>query len=149
MKKFTALAILPVIFLTSCSETEQKVSTDKTVSNSPNIETKENNSLDNNISTQITDSSGMVKKEFNLSYNLPDWRPLSFNWNLEIQNWVITAINFPEYNLTYGQWYEVEFAKKLQKDLIWKQIKGLQYDWMTWASLTTKAFSDYLSTINK
>lgn len=151
MKNFSFISILFIFVLSSCWQQNWNPQ----VNNSPKtvwgnqITIKENNSLDNNISAQVTDSSGMVKKEFNLSYNLADWRPLEFSWNLQIENWTIKSVEFPNYDLVNWQWYEVEFAKKIQKDLIWKQIKGLQYDWMTWASLTTKAFNEFLNTINK
>jgi hypothetical protein len=105
--------------------------------------------LNPNINTRVTTTTWLTKKEFNLSCNLPNGKPLTFNWNLEIENWSVKAVNFPEYDLVNGKSYEVQIAKKMQADLIWKTVKWLQYDGMSWASSTTKAFNDFLNTINK
>ncbi|MDD5213339.1 MAG: hypothetical protein PHG82_02855 [Candidatus Gracilibacteria bacterium] len=154
MKKIAALAVLPVIALASCGKTEtvKQVTSTPTPSNgngNQNNTNAQNNSLNPNINTQVTTTAGITTKEFNLSYNLPNGKPLSFNGNLEIENGAIKAVNFPTYDLVNDKSYEVQFAKKMQADLIGKTVKGLQYDGMSGASLTTKAFNDFLNTINK
>lgn len=154
MKKIAALAVLPVIALASCGKTEtvKQVTSTPTPSNgngNQNNTNAQNNSLNPNINTQVTTTAWITTKEFNLSYNLPNGKPLSFNWNLEIENWAIKAVNFPTYDLVNDKSYEVQFAKKMQADLIGKTVKWLQYDGMSGASLTTKAFNDFLNTINK
>ncbi len=152
MKKIAALAVLPVIALASCGKTEtiKQVTSTPTPSNgNQNNANAQNNSLNPNINTQVTNTAWITTKEFNLSYNLPNGKPLSFKWNLEIENWNVKSVNFPEYDLINWKTYEVQFAKKMQADLIGKQVKWLQYDGMSWASLTTKAFNDFLNTINK
>jgi hypothetical protein len=114
----------------------------------------ENNNIQNvplnpQINSWVTDSTWIKIEEFKLTYNLPDGRPLKFNWNIEIENGKIKSLHFPELNLNDEKSYDVKFAKKMQSDLIWKEIKWLQYDGMTGASLTTNAFNTYLNTINK
>lgn len=154
MKKIAVLAVLPTIALASCGKSEN-ASQNQAQNNAPANNTQNANipvkdqTLNPNINTQVTSSDWITTKDFNLSYNLPDGRPLTFKWNLEIENWAVKAVNFPAYDLVNDKSYEVEFAKKMQADLIGKQIKWLQYDGMSGASLTTKAFNDFLNTINK
>ncbi|MDD5769436.1 MAG: hypothetical protein PHE25_00560 [Candidatus Gracilibacteria bacterium] len=164
MKKITTLAILPLMALASCSKNEEKVETPKntpiettqqttpevaTPTEVTNSGTETQEILNQNISTGITNESGVSIKEFKLTYNLPDGKPLNFNGNLEIEGGKIKSVNFPEYDLINDQSYEVKFAQKLQSDIVGKEIKGLQYDGMSGASLTTNAFNEFLNTINK
>ena len=154
VKKIAIIAVLPAIALASCGKSEN-ASQNQTQNNTPanntqNANTSANNqALNQNINNQVTNTAWITTKNFNLTYTLPDGRPLTFKWNLEIDAGVIKLVNFPDYDLVNGKTYEVQFAQKMQKDLVWKQIKWLQYDGMSWASLTTKAFNDFLNTINK
>ena len=152
MKKIAILATLPVIALSSCGKEEVKNNEmPKTPVNNQteNKQVQENVQLNENINSGTTNTSGIEVKEFKLTYDLPNWKPLQFNWNLEIENWIIKSVNFPEYNLEDAKTYGVKFAKKMQGDLVGKQLKWLKYDWMSWATLTTDAFNAYLNTINK
>lgn len=154
MKKIAVLATLPVIALASCGKEDNQKK--EVVNNAPintqtqnNTTVKESSPVNENINTTTTNETWLVKKEFKLTYDLPDGRPLKFNWNLEIENWIIKSVNFPEYDLTNDVTYEVKFAKEMQINLVGKTLKWLQYDGMTGASLTTDAFNAYLNTINK
>lgn len=153
MKKIVVLASLPVIALSSCGKEDNQK---KEIVNNTAVNTQTENKavqetapLNENISSWTTNESWLTIKEFKLTYDLPNGKPLNFNWSLEIENWVIKKVNFPEYDLENAKTYEVKFAKKIQSDLVWKTLKWLQYDGITWASLTTKAFNEYLNTINK
>lgn len=157
MKKITTFAVLPLIALASCSKdtnTQYTSEENNPVTNTENV-TPENTEmtqswkLDENITPSTTDAAWVVTKEFKLMYDLPDGKPLKFNWSLEIEAGKVKAVNFPEYDLENAQTYEVKFAKKMQIDLVWKELKWLQYDGMSGASLTTDAFNSYLNTINK
>lgn len=160
MKKIQALALLPIIALASCGKGEEtKTETTPTpsevaipeVTPEVTVVTQESTpeTLNENIATATTQETWVSTKEFNLTYNLPDGRPLEFSGNLEIENGKIISVNFPKYDLTNPQSYEVKFAVKLQSDIIGKEVKGLQYDGMSGASLTTNAFNEFLNTINK
>lgn len=159
MKKITTFAVLPLIALASCSKDTvttpvvipevTPVTNTETVTPVENTEMTQSWKLDENITSSTTDTAWVVTKEFKLAYDLPDGKPLVFNGNLEIEAGKIKAVNFPEYDLENAQTYEVKFAKKMQIDLVWKEVKWLQYDGMSGASLTTGAFNKYLNTINK
>lgn len=159
MKKITTFAVLPLIALASCSKNTETtpvvipevtpVSNTETVTPVENKDMVQSGTLNEDITSSTTDTAWVVTKEFKLTYDLPDGKPLAFNGNLEIEAGKVKAVNFPEYDLTKDVTYEVKFAKKMQIDLVWKEIKWLQYDGMSGASLTTNAFNTYLNTINK
>lgn len=160
MKKIASIAILPIIALASCGKNEEtKVEMTQTPSEvatpevSPEVnvvsEVSSGETLNENVATTTTEQTGSTVKEFNLTYNLPDGRPLEFSGNIEIEDGKVKSVNFPKYDLTNPQSYEVKFAIKLQSDIVGKEVKGLQYDGMSGASLTTNAFNEFLNTINK
>ncbi len=152
MKKITTFAMLPLITLASCSKDTTPVVTPEAnpVANEaiPEANPVANETLNTQITT-TTNETGIVIKQFRLTYDLPDGQPLAFNGDIEIENGKIKSINFPEYDLSNDASYEVKFAKAMQVDLIGKEIKWLQYDGMSGASLTTDAFNKYLTTINQ
>ncbi|EKE28162.1 MAG: hypothetical protein ACD_3C00086G0006 [uncultured bacterium (gcode 4)] len=153
MKKFTALAVFPLIALASCTETKETTPT--TILDAPNNEiksvstawTENTENLDENISSVTTDSAtAESEKTFEFSYEI--WgKNVPVKWKFLLKDWKVTSMTFDWVDLNW-KWPLVEFAKNAPAQVIWHELKWLKIDVVSWASLTTEWFNKFLSTVN-
>lgn len=170
MKKLGYIALLAIV-LASCSKTEQTPvetpTTDTTSSDTTSsVENTSNEELNENIalnetsngestSTEVTSTestwetatvattqSSSEKVNFDAGYTIPNGMNVSMTWYLEVKDWVIVWVGWME----NAQGPQKNFAEWVWAKVIWKEIKGLQIDTISWASLTTAAFNKYLET---
>ncbi len=152
MKKIATLAVLPVIALASCSkwneapvETSKNVDTTTSEVNTLN-ETWATENLNNNISTTTTESWVINTKDFTFDYDLY-WTQVKVAWKFSLNKWVISSISFDWTEFEKWQQPLKMFTDKMSQDLVWKELKGLSIDTLSWASLVSWAFNKYLSSL--
>ena len=69
--------------------------------------------------------------------------------NLDLENWNISRIEVVwDPNWKAALWYAQEFMNSLKDGVVWKSIdKAKQWWYLSWASMTSQAFSDALDNI--
>lgn len=150
MKKLAIAAILPLVALTSCNK-EQAQEVIETNTWNTNIDNTWSEAstwevLNSEISASTMTSSWVEVKNFSQKYLLPNGEDSVLAWKIQLENWIIKSIEFPWLDL--NSWYpQATFAKAIWEKIIWKEIKWLQVDAVSWASLTTTAFNEYLKNL--
>lgn len=134
-KKIWIVSIASTMLLASCwgnlteNNTWSIVNTDTP---SINNETWENT---NNVSNAKT-------IQINKSYSL--WESTwSLVWSMVLENWIIKSVEFP-----WAQWPNKLFADNVWNQIIWKSIDWLKIDTISWASITSDAFNEFLNEIS-
>lgn len=161
IKKYSALGILPIIALTSC-----------TGENSNDLDL--NDSLDNLLEDNIWDNLidletsfvdwqeewdiylpegiseesidmgySWTTKDFSISYLLPNATTANYSWKLFIENWVVVSIE-PVWTWTEKQ---REFFDGNMSNIIWSKLEDIEIDTVSWASLVSESFRWYLSSV--
>lgn len=151
MKKISYLFVVAIFALASCTKqnVEQPNNTIETPENESNVSSTSGSSstwaqeaLNENISSGTTVNEwNVTKKEFNLSYTMPNWAEATMGWYITIDNWVVTWV----WGMDWLQWPQKTFADAIWTEIIWKEVSWLQIDTISWASLVTSAFNDFLS----
>jgi len=147
MKKITTLALLPIIALTSCNKDETNTSVETTTNtevNSVENENIQNETLNENISVDSTDTNWNIKKTFILKND----NGTILNGTLEIADWKVMSINFIE-DINSWDWPAYKFAKKITDAIVWKEISNftIPADVVSWASWVAYDFNDFLNTL--
>lgn len=148
MKKIATLAVLPVIALASCSKNEEVVNVTPTPLESENstqeqLSTQEN--LNQNISSTSVDSETMeTEKSFEFSYE-KDGNIIPVSGKFVLENWVVTEMIIDWVDLNTNTPL-ASFAKNAPAQIIWKELKWLQIDTVSWASYVTTWFNSFLAT---
>lgn len=157
MKKIAIAAILPVIALTSCNKEpvqSEKVDLDSTSTNETENISSETNSWVENVElnswivSSETSQNWEEVKYFWQNYVLPNGETATLAWKMTVVEWKITSIEFPDVDLESG-YPQATFAKAIWEKVIWKELTWLQVDAVSWASLTTMAFNEYLKQFSK
>lgn len=151
MKKISYLFFIWLLPLASCSqeainnENEWNQNAQNTVTwtiqntlTGENIQ--ENQELNSEISVNEVENETAKKVDFTLEYTTPNGQKASLSWNMEVKNGVIVWVWGMEW-LAWPQW---EFAKWLWDEVIGKEIEWLQIDTISWASLVSYAFNEFL-----
>lgn len=151
MKKVSYLFVVAIFALASCTKqsVEQTNNTIETPENESNVSVDSGSSLtwtqevlNENISSGTTVNEGSVtKKDFSLSYTMPNWAEATMSWYITIDNWVVTWVWWME----WLQGPQKTFAESIWNEIIWKEVSWLKIDTISWASLVTTAFNDFLS----
>jgi len=150
MKKLAIAAILPLVALTSCNkeQAQEVVESNTWNTNIDNTwsEVSTWEVLNSEISASTMTASWVEIKNFSQKYLLPNGEESVLAWKIQLENWIIKSIEFPWLDL--NSWYpQATFAKAIWEKIIWKEIKWLQVDAVSWASLTTTAFNEYLKNL--
>lgn len=150
MKKIWTLAILPIIALASCGKTQTEEETQIQVvpenmdMNYQDEVSFEDESLNENISTVITDDT-QNEKIFQFSYE-KDGNIVPVSGKFFLDNWIITGIEVDWVDLN-EKGPLVDFAKNVPAQIIGKSLSWLQVDTVSGASYVTVGFNEYLSTV--
>ena len=96
-----------------------------------------------NLNENISSNSIVENKPFDEKYNLPNGMEVSLKWSLEVTWWKITNVSFEN-----PQWTQIKFAEWVPSKIIWKDLKWLKVDYVSWASLCTEAFNNFIDKIN-
>lgn len=151
MKKIWALIALPVIALASCSKTEEvtnlNTTVDSTSTESVATQTTTWEVLNENISSTTVDSAtSQTEKSFEFVYEI-GWNKVPVKWKFILEDWKVKdmIIDWADIN---GKNPIDSFAKNAPLQVIWKELKWLKIDTVSWASYVTVWFNQFLSTIN-
>ena len=152
MKKLSVLTLLPVIALTSCSkvDTEENKNLNSDSSMQELTWTKEvviesKDELNNQITSTITTDENTEIIEVNAPYELPNWDKVRLEFYMEVKNWVVVWM----WGISWKKWAQEKFVNWIIDQIVWKELKWLQVDTVSWASLVSYAFNEFLNTVNK
>ncbi len=148
-KQISIATLISLIFLTSC--TNSASTTPQTDINTP-ISTAQDSSIKTSTETAwvkailATPSDIVIKKD--LAYKSPAGQE-SINVSLTTKDGIITNVTAtPLATNPISIKLQSAFASDISKNVIGKTIKGLKVDTVSWASLTTGAFNEYIASVN-
>lgn len=153
MKKLTTLAILPVIALASCSKNQEvKVEDTTTPDNtSQTQEVKTENTtnteiLNENVAKTTTDTENAGEVNFEFIYEIQG-NKVPVKWKYTLTEGKVSDISIDGANTTNPQTPIDKFAVWVWEKVIWKELKWLKIDTVSWASYVTEWFNQFLSTL--
>lgn len=153
MKKIATLALLPILWLTSCGKTQtqtpsdinENVNTNTEVQNTQMVE-ETSQTLNENITQTVNENaSNVIEQAFDFNYEV-EGNQVPVNGKFIIENGVVTdmIVNDADVN---GMKPVDKFAKDAPSQIIWKSLNGLQIDSVSGASYVTIGFNQFLSTL--
>ncbi len=155
MKKIWALAILPIIALTSCGKEEVTPAENTPVENNTsevqdtNTEVQDTNTetLDQNISSVETDTNTQdTERLFAFTYE-KDGYVIPVSGKFLLENGKITGIIVDGADVENGKAPIDSFARNVWAQIIGKELTGLQVDTVSGASYVTVGFNNFLSSL--
>ena len=98
--------------------------------------------------TVTTPVSAMKNIEREIKYKTPaGLHPVGFNMTVtdgKISSMRVTPSNVHEVTTKL----QVKFSEEINTKVIWKNAKNLKIDTVAWASLTTKAFNEFIAELS-
>lgn len=157
MKKIQAAAMLPLFALASCGTATQtpveevtmdgnlEVTDETTTDVEVNVETEEVPMNEEVSMVETTVESDVQTIEINAPYALPNGQQVSFTATLKVLNGFVVEVS----GLEDKMWTQISFAEAFPNAILGKELKGLQIDAISGASLTTMAVNQFLNTVNQ
>lgn len=159
MKKIQALALLPIIALASCGKNEEvTVETQKEttpvatteVTSTPTEVTSQETPVEDEgtgetLNSGITAIPVATEQPYEFTYKLGD-QIIPVKWVFSIADWKVASMSIDGFK-PGDKWPFAEFAKNVPFAVIGKELKGLKIDSISWASLTSAGFNEYLATL--
>lgn len=153
MKKIATIALLPMIWLTSCGQTQTQEEVILNTTENDNLETQDiqtnetqTENLNENITQTENDSeTNIVEQAFDFNYEI--WgNTVPVSWKFILENWVVKEMIINGADVNWQTPLD-SFAKNAPEQVVGKALNGLQVDSVSGATYVTVGFNQFLSTL--
>lgn len=155
--KITLLLVSILLVLSWCASNQEETTwttewwnnSNQNDDNNQEISKEDNEQINNadavgaSIENKDSSSEWVEIIEINRAYDLPNWQQNILKGELSIKDWIIKEIeiekNWPKQTI---------LSDKIWELVIWKSLSDAEIDTVSWATLTSYAFNEFIQELN-